>query len=226
MIVGLGVPGLLRVRDRNQRIACSYNLAQLGQGLAAYAATFNDNLPFTGWTRTAAEASVRALSWQPTSDPDVVFVPNRRHMYPLLRAGLVADPVRFLCPAQACVPMPVDQINGRVDFLNSRNVSYVYQNMAGVRPTMSTDPDLPIMADENPLFGEDGLVLGLGSGADSNSRAHGRSGQNVLTLGGRVKWSSAPDCGIDGDNIWTLRGVARYTGREGPQSATDSHLLK
>jgi hypothetical protein len=35
-----------------------------------------------------------------------------------------------------------------------------------------------------------------------------------------------PDAGVDGDNIWTLQGVSTYTGREGPASAADAHLIK
>jgi hypothetical protein len=35
-----------------------------------------------------------------------------------------------------------------------------------------------------------------------------------------------PNCGVNGDNIWTLEGVRQYTGREGPRVETDSHLLK
>ena len=106
--------------------------------------------------------------------------------------------------------------------------------MAGVRPSANDDPDLPIMADDNPLFA-DGLPLfdarrwqrlPWGDAADVNSRAHGGAGQNILTLDGRVRWTTTPLSGVEGDNIWILRDVAEYTGREGPAAATDSHLLK
>jgi hypothetical protein len=73
-----------------------------------------------------------------------------------------------------------------------------------------------------PLF----ETLGLSDPANANSRAHGGAGQNVLTLDGNVKWFTNPNAGINNDNIWTLEGVDEYTGREGPRSATDSHLLK
>lgn len=36
----------------------------------------------------------------------------------------------------------------------------------------------------------------------------------------------AANCGVDGDNIWTLLKVQAYTGREGLATLTDSHLLK
>ncbi len=219
LVVGLGVPSLLHVRERNRLMVCSANLSQLGQGLAAYAGTFGDSLPFIGWSRGTQ-------SWQPAGGAGVETVPNRRHLYPLLAAGVVRDPRRFVCPSQAHVPMPVEQIRRLFDFPESRNLSYAYQNMAGVRPRIGDGADLPVLADENPLF-DDGIpLLGIGLRPSLNSRAHIGRGQNVLTLGGRVRWSTSPDCGVAGDNIWTLRGVSRYTGCEGPASCDDSHLLK
>lgn len=223
LAVGVGVPSLMGLRQRGQRIGCSWNLAQLGAGLQQYASTFNASLPFAGWDARR--------SWQPTADPSYVTMPNRRHVYPLLARAYIVDPRLFVCPAQRGVPMPKDAIARNDDFIESRNVNYVYQNMAGVRPTTHDNPALPIMADENPLF-EDGVPvfdvrrLPWVDPATVNSRAHGGVGQNVLTLDGQVKWTKSPAAGIDGDNIWTLHGVTDYTGHEGPLAATDSHLLK
>ena len=217
LLVGIGVPSILRMRERSQRAACTANLARLGQGLAVYAAAFNDSLPFAYWGSNT--------SWQSTADGAVRRVPNRAHMYRLLRYGSVSDPSSFICPSRSDAPMTLEQVRNNDDFIESRNVSYGYQNMAGVRPTLNDHPDLPIMADDNPLF-DDGLPLGLSYGHNANSRSHGGAGQNVLTLGGRVRWKTDPNCGVDGDNIWTLLNVKIYTGREGPKSSSDSHLLK
>ncbi len=223
LAVGLGVPSLVHVRERNQRVACSWNQAQLGRGLATYASTFRGELPFVGWSG--------ASSWRVSSEPNVESLPNRRHLYPLL-SGQIASPVWFVCPAVPGTPMPADQIRQHNDFLESANVAYAYQNQAGVRPTTRGLPELPILADDNPLF-ENGLPLldlarriGLHDPASANSRAHGGAGQNMLTLGGNVKWVSTPLSGIGGDNIWTLSHVTTYSGREGPLAGTDSHLLK
>jgi hypothetical protein len=223
LAVGIGVPGMLHVRGRQQRLGCSWNLAQLGSGLQQYANVFNASFPFAGWSR--------GNSWQPSDDPAVVTVPNRRHVYPLLRMAYVIDPRIFVCPAQQHVPMPRAEIQRHDDFLEGRNVSYAYQNMAGVRPSAHDDPRLPLMADENPLFADGVPVLDFrrltrADPASANSRAHDGAGQNILTLRGEVIWAKTPLSGIEGDNIWTLRGVTEYTGREGPASSTDSHLLK
>jgi hypothetical protein len=223
LAVGFGVPGMLHMRDRQQRIDCSWNLARLGAGLQQYASTFGGSLPFTGWSPGS--------SWEPSDDPRVLTIPNRRHVYPLLRLAFITDPRVFICPSQHHVPMPANEIRQHDDFLEGRNVSYVYQNMAGVRPCAKDDPRLPILADENPLFADgvplfDGRRLLRMNPATANSRAHGGGGQNILTLRGEVKWTTTPLVGVDHDSIWTLQGVTDYTGQEGPACATDSHLLK
>ena len=122
------------------------------------------------------------------------------------------------CPQASHPAVPV--------VLNHENEVYIgiiSQNLLIGR--LNDHPDLPIMADDNPLF-DDGLPLGLSYGPNANSRSHRGAGQNVLTLSGRVRWKTDPNCGVDGDNIWTLFNVKIYTGREGPKSSSDSHLLK
>jgi hypothetical protein len=224
LAVGVGFPSLLHVRERNQRMGCSFNLARVGQGIQAYATTYRAAIPFAGWRPGQSV-------WRPSSDPSSRAVPNRTHIYRLLSDRIVTEPRLFVCPSRMDVPMPPGEIDRSDSFLESRNISYAYFNMAGVRPTQSDDPELVILADDNPLF-EDGLPLfdlrrlRPGPPSAANSRAHRGDGQNVLTLDGRVKWTLTPLCGVGGDNIWELQGVREYTGREGPATATDSHLLK
>jgi hypothetical protein len=223
LAIGLGVPSLFQMRARGQRIACSEQLAQIGRGMQAYAMANHDSLPFAGWSRNS--------SWRPTDEPGLSVLPNRRHVYPLLRAGHLPARI-FVCPSASGLPMPDDQIPYHDDFLESRNVSYAYQNMAGVRPSLRDNPNVPIFGDDNPFFDNGWPLiavarsLGLSDPAKANSRAHGGAGQNILTIRGNVKWLTTPNAGINGDNIWTLQGVTEYTGREGPRSSTDSHLLK
>jgi hypothetical protein len=220
LAVGLGVPSMLHMRERSQRTLCTQNLASIGQGMQSYALANNNSLPFAGWGANS--------SWRPTDEPGLKVLLNRTHVYVLPRFGYV--PVRvFVCPSAGDVPMSADQVRIHDDFLESRNLSYAYQNMAGVRPSLQDSPDLPVFGDDNPLF-DNGWplfeTLGLSDRAKANSRVHGGAGQNILTLDGNVKWCTTPNAGINNDNIWTLDHVDEYTGREGPKSATDSHLLK
>lgn len=224
LAVGLGVPSMLHMRERGQRVVCSEHLASIGRGMQAYALANNYSLPFAGWNRSKN-------TWRPTDEPGLEVVPNRRHVYALLRNRHLPARI-FVCPSASGLPMPDDQVPYHNDFLESRNVSYAYQNMAGVRPLLHSSPDLPVLGDDNPFFDNGWPLfavtrgLGLHDPAKTNSRAHGGAGQNILTLRGNVKWITTPNAGVGGDNIWTLHGVAEYTGREGPASSTDSHLLK
>ena len=223
LAVGLGVPGLLHMKQRSQRIACSANLANIGRGMQSYAMA-NASLPFVGWNE-------QVDSWRPTNEPGTNLLPNRRHAYPLVRAHYVPSRV-FICPSTRDLPMPSEQVALHDDFLEPRNVSYAYQNMAGARPNLQQHANLPVFGDDNPFFDNGNPLLnltrslGLSTPENTNSRAHARLGQNILTLRGNVKWMTTPQAGIDGDNIWTLQNVDEYTGREGPQSPTDAHLLK
>ncbi len=223
LMIGVGVPGVLHMRERSNRTLCSMNLGQIGQGLSSYASVFGDSLPFAGWSSRS--------SWKPTSEPNAVVAPNRRHVYALVRASFVPTQ-SFVCPSTTDQPMPSEQIARSNDFLEARNISYAAQNMAGARPRLGDAPTMPILGDDNPFF-DNGLPLfdairglGLADASQFNSRAHRAAGQNLLSLGGTVRWTSSPDCGVDGDNVWTLRDVSQYTGREGPSLASDSHLLK
>lgn len=220
LAVGLGIPSMVHMRQRGQRTVCTQNLASIGRGMQSYAMANSNSLPFAGWGNHN--------SWRPTDDPDLTVQPNRRHVYTLPRLQYV--PVRvFVCPSARDVPMPEQLVSSHDDFLESRNLSYAYQNMAGVRPSLQDHPDLPVLGDDNPLF-DNGWPrfesLAFGDPADANSRAHGGAGQNILRIRGTVEWTPTPNAGIGNDNIWTLDHVDQYTGREGPETQTDAHLLK
>ena len=220
LAIGIGVPSMLNMRQRAQRTMCTENLASIGRGLQSYAMANQASLPFAGWTDNS--------TWRPSDDPNLKVWPNRRHVYPLVRTGQVPTQV-FICPSTRGLAMPQDKVRVYDDFLESRNVSYAYQNMAGVRPSLRDNPDLPILADDNPLFDNGWPLfdkLRLSNPAETNSHAHGGLGQNILTIRGNVRWITTPNAGVNNDNIWTLENVSEYTGQEGPRSSQDAHLLK
>lgn len=82
---------------------------------------------------------------------------------------------------------------------------------------------MAILADRNPLFTAGRLRKDRMSRAVSEN--HARTGQNVLYLDMHVDWTTRPDVGVMGDNIY-LSGTRReYVGDEAPVGPTDSFLL-
>jgi len=88
--------------------------------------------------------------------------------------------------------------------------------------TTSRDPNLAVAADRSPWimspaanpsiwtnFRPDATGPGLGfpgtsdQGRTGNSISHGRDGQNVLFLDGRVRFEKRAYCGVEKDNIYT-----------------------
>jgi len=65
----------------------------------------------------------------------------------------------------------------------------------------------------------------LGSGITTN---HGKNGQNVLELTGRVTFEESSLCGVDNDHIWSRRdaggGLKDYK-TDRPADADDTRLV-
>ncbi|MGE3182578.1 MAG: hypothetical protein AB7N71_13180, partial [Phycisphaerae bacterium] len=193
LVVGLGVPGLLNMKARNQRIGCANNLAMLGQGLQQYAATYASSLPFAGWDSSN--------SWQTQTGQPGEAMPNRAHVFPLLQQAYVTDPRLFICPSKNDVPLTRDDVRTLQSFPEARNLSYAYFNMAGVRPRVDANNALPILSDDNPLFDNGMPVFRLKRFTHSdptlvNSDAHRGAGQNVLLLDGHVTFQKTPLAGV------------------------------
>ena len=80
------------------------------------------------------------------------------------------------------------------------------------------------MSDANPLF-RDGRFVETADPDTTNSLAHGGDGQNVMTLDGRVEFTTSPLYGDFRDNVWTIQGVRTYTGTEVPTRDDDAFLI-
>lgn len=223
LMISLGAPSVLSIRDRSSRVACSQNLASIGAGVAQYSTQHAGSLPFGGWTSNNRWLDADSSSSFAASQP------NRRHVEQLLTGSYVV-PSALICPSQPHIALSITDQQGNTFKLGPSNLSYSYQNMSGARPTIDQQPDLPIFADENPLFTTGLQRLDLRQlgrdAARQNSPAHRSSGQNILTAAGQVRWSTTPNAGIDSDNIWTLDRIDEYTGVEGPREASDAHLIK
>ena len=136
----------------------------------------------------------------------------------------------FTCPSVRSMDTRVDLVewtsgtNEQVGFESSKSIHYAYQHSinpnltAGGAPvlTMIDDPRRIIMADRSPLATYPGAQTGYSGGqpdadsydvlgsstadADAGSPNHKGEGQNLLSLGGSVRFDS--ETVFDGDNIW------------------------
>jgi hypothetical protein len=214
---GLLVPAFSRAREQGRRATCESQLRNVGYAMNAYAASFGGEMPFVSQRPGAY--------WLPVNQPGVPVADNRRHVYLLIRQKL-ADPAWFVCPSRPDgIVMVADRPEVFETFPESRNDTYSLQCMAGARPHVTQYPNMPIMADQNPLFASG--LFARPDGRNFNSPNHLHDGQNVLLMDGRVSWSNGPLAGIGADNIWLIQGREQYQyrGMEVPTSDTDAFLV-
>jgi hypothetical protein len=183
VVAGVGVPVLARQWQQQRRLACENNLRKFWVGLQAYADRSDNEFP-----RVEAQGP-RAVAG--------VFVPE------MTDCGLLAD-VSVTCPAQeqrAPGPYTVAELEQLYEKAPERyraaartlagDYAYClgYQDGRAHRGLGRDSGDgLPILAD----CGGDG----------GNSANHGGAGQNVLYVGGNVRWCVQPNVGLGGDDIY------------------------
>jgi hypothetical protein len=183
---GIALPAVLFARQQGERIECQNNLKTSWAALR----TFADQSPDHAFPKIEAEGP-RSVAG--------AFVPM------LHDAGVLSGPVLVSCPARPGQALPAGvslaDLNAayaanQEEFNRlARNLSGGYAYTLGYRngPVLvgltANDPDsLPIMAD-----------LPAGNG---NSPNHGGTGQNVLYIGGNVRWCVQRTVGEAGDDIY------------------------
>ncbi|MDD4890796.1 MAG: prepilin-type N-terminal cleavage/methylation domain-containing protein [Phycisphaerae bacterium] len=171
---------------------------------------------------------------------------NSRALYTCLVRGGYAEPDRFICPAMNGAAAVPDSVRSTIwAFPSASCISYSFQNTWGASVRLSSDEGCPIMADRNPQFvmyketdGDCARIRMLGWPTNAFAYAqpgenkacsalnHGGRGQNVLCVGGNVKWTNTPLAGraivgTDGatrvDNIYT-----RYDGTKWGANPADA----
>jgi hypothetical protein len=214
VIVPLAVVGVGRLwRDHATRAACANNLRLIGAALDRYADSHDGEFP-----RVEDRDGPRGVAG--------VFVP-------VLRAsGALTADAHLVCPGDGSRPQPVQRSLQELDELFQDNPkafadavrdlagSYAYtmgyRDEAGKLFGLTRDAgdNLPILAD------------GLSPAAAGNSLNHDGAGQNVLYVGGQVRWCAQRTVGVAGDDIYLNRkaevgaGVCRDDTVLGPGDAT------
>jgi hypothetical protein len=213
-LTGLTAALIVRVRHQEQIVACKHNLHLWWNALDRYSDTDKNALSFP---RVEMEGP-RSFAG--------VFVP-------LLHDAQTVPPEASVgCPALS-IQAPTNLSMAQLEFLYKQNPSE-FQNLM---PTLSRDYAyslgyvdngklyglrrdsgnlLPILADRPP----DNLI--------GSSPNHGGFGQNVLYIGGEVRWCAARTVGIGGDDIYVnkqglvLPGENRNDTVLAPSEATPS----
>ncbi len=222
LLVGVFVPGLSAVRSRSQRAACANNLGSIFRGTSIYQEVFAGSLPFAGQAPNAM--------WLPSSDSSRPFASNSRHSYLLVKGGYGPTAKNFICPSDdTAVPMVVDDFTTRKDFTRAANISYDALNLCsgggpGDASKLRPRKSLVYMGDSNPLFTNAKFNPAVNADV-TNSLAHGRGGQTLLTLDGAARWAKSPLVGPNQDNIWLAGTIRNYTGSESRSGTNDVQLI-
>jgi hypothetical protein len=207
VVGGLASSLVARWWNRQQRTECANNLRQFWVALRAYGDQREGEFP------RAEPEGARGVAG--------IFVPA------LQDAGVLGE-VSVGCPAQGRRPPPRYSV-GELEELYATspeqfraaartlagNYAYTlgYQeggHLCGLRG--DSGDSLPILADRS-------------SPAGGNSPNHGGDGQNVLYVGGWVRWCARPTAGVGGDDIYlnrhnqVLAGVNRIDTVLGPSDA-------
>lgn len=216
--VSVGWPMLARSSEHARRVACSNNLATTGAAIGGYAQDANNMLP-----RGRVQPGGVWYRVGQTPGEDGTIKSNSANLYLLVRNGYVAAE-DLACPENPFAPRHMDRMAH--DWPTPEAVSYSYQNQfAAHKVSLDAVPQLPILADKNPLFDISVDSLTLRGDPQSSSRFHQNlGGQNVLTADGNVMWASGPVM-RNGDNIWLIRGVDQYKGKEAPVEMGDAFLV-
>jgi hypothetical protein len=212
---GLLLEGALQFRSAHSRVDCANNLRNFHQSLTSFSQTHDGDFP-----------GVPVARHYPEQFPDGrgnvagIFVPE------LVQAGCLSKDSSIRCPANGSKVNPnltLDQLRrlSREDYEKAAGkLSGCYAYSLGFNDPTDThcnlrrDPDNPeLSTDLLPIMADRPTVLA--DGGRANTPNH-RSGQNVLYVGGNVRFASTPKAGINDDDIYVnkegkvKRGINRW----------------
>jgi prepilin-type N-terminal cleavage/methylation domain-containing protein len=222
LLISILLPALNAAKERANRVKCSSNLRQIGQGLLLYA---NDNKgvyprtpannagTFTFFTRATATDPFSSVGGGPVDPNDVTAA-----LFLLIRNADI-NPEVFVCPSsnQEKDTLGGQPPNRRSNFTNANSLSYSYANPypndaavgLGYKMNGNVPADFAIAGDRND--GTAVTTVNANSAASEqkkiNSRNHEQDGQNVLFNDGHCEWSSTAFVGANKDCIYSQATV-------------------
>lgn len=218
MFAGIFVPGYYTARQTAQKVACANKLRTIGNGVANYAEMYGNNLPFAGFVSPDAK-------WAASGDSDQDrVVRNSRHAWRLVDGNFVSAD-SFICPgAEGDFPMRAANLDAYSDFADPRNNSFATNFIDRPFERGVFQGNSPLAACMTPLVDQNRQLVP--EGAAQNSWNHGKAaGQNVLRANISVLFFNTPECGLNNDDIYRVRGIKKHTGTERPADPEDALLI-
>ncbi len=214
IVVSIAFPALSNMRQKAWRVTCADHLKNVGAGFIRYVSENDDRIPYV--------ATMAGARWSRGGKGS-----NTRHPFLLLKQRYVA-PRDFFCPGSrnaAAVNIPVDQLANYDDFPSTNNFPFSFRIMCDKSSKRLNGRRYPLMSDLNPVFEsssppaslvvDEKLIRQLSSN-------HGGRGQNILRSDGSVEYITVRL--IQGDDIYTIKGIRMYERREVPCDEKDIFL--
>lgn len=230
LIAGILVPSFGSMRQHSRQVACENNLRQIGQAMAAFA---GDNSGRMGDVRVQAGSPWWKIGYQGPENHS-----NTRYPWQLVKGGYVSGTV-FLCGGQVAgkrVQYQPDQIAALNDFPSRDHINYSFLLLCDKNQNITQRSRRIIAADSNPVFqkipsqnaiyqklNEFERILLNEQLRQMMSSNHWKKGQNVLYCDGSVEFMRTRI--VNGDDIFTVKDVEAYTGKEAPCDPADIFLV-
>ena len=219
IIVGIAFPTLSGMRQKAWRITCNDRLRNVGAGFIRYAGDNDGQIPYVATTAGARWSRGYKGS-------------NTRHPYLLGKLQYV-KPQDFICPGNrsaVAMDIPIDQLAVYNDFPSTNNFSFSSRIMSDKSSKQLNRQRYILMSDLSPVFEslcarnsrppaslvvDEELIRRL-------SGNHRGKGQNILWSDGSVEYITVRL--IQGDDIFTIKGIRKYERREIPCDEEDTFL--
>lgn len=230
LISALLLPAFSTMRAHSRQVACQANLGRIGKALITYADDHDG--------RFAAARLQPGDPWWMVGDQSQRPRSSTRYVWQLVRLGY-ADGKDFICAGhREGRPIQYDPatMSGMQDFASPNNISYSVMIRCDREKGASSGRRRILMSDMNPVFvrfrkrpdlfrqrSDFEKVLLDEQLKKLLSPNHGQRGQNVLLCDGAVTFLKTRQ--YKGDDIFTVRGVVEYTGREVPADEDDIFLV-
>ena len=229
LVAGIIFPAFGAMRERSRQIACTDNLGQVGRAMAAFGSDHNGLI---------SDIKVKAGSpWWKIGYEGPEVHSNTRYPWQLVKDGYVDGRV-FVCGGHiqgSPVRYDAAQMASLNDFPSRRHISYSFMILCDENNSLTKRSRRIIASDMNPLFQQipfqtslyqklnefDRILLNepLRRMMSSNHRA---KGQNSLFCDGSVEFMKTRI--VNNDDIFTVKDVEAYTGKETPCDPEDVFL--